>query len=252
MFCGAATILHVHESDVAGRKLRCRSWSCDDCRPLRLDQLRQLALAGRPSTFITLTANIRAFETPDEAAVTLVKAWRSFVQRYNRAHPTNRMAYLCVIEQTKRGWPHIHILARCGYIPQKELSNFMGEHARSPIVDIRRVHRLDHAAAYVSKYVSKGPERFEGTKRYWCTQSWTTEKGETVREGDALYRYSELLDMPLHCAARYVQTLGFRIEWPTETGFVAYPEPGAYWPGQHRRPRDTVPDNPEVPKCLPF
>ena len=77
-----------------------------------------------------------------------------------------------MFEKTKTGWPHLHILCRMPYVPQAWLSRRMGELIDSPVVDIRALHNVRKAAAYVAKYIAKHPHRFEGCKRYWRSQDW--------------------------------------------------------------------------------
>ena len=76
------------------------------------------------------------------------------------------------LKATKRGWPHIHIVARCEWLSQKWLSAQMKKLADSPVVDVRRVHNKSKITAYISKYISKNPHRFTGVKRYWCSRDW--------------------------------------------------------------------------------
>jgi hypothetical protein len=77
------------------------------------------------------------------------------------------MQYLAVVETTKRGEPHLHIITRSGWISQKELSAFMKKHLGAPIVDVRLVKGKKDVASYVTKYISKRPIKLGKLKRYW-------------------------------------------------------------------------------------
>lgn len=182
MFCGDTTLTEHHAGRVEGRRLSCRSWHCDECRPVRLRQLRDIAASGQPNLFITLGSNPNAYDTPDEAAQALVHAWRMVLQRAKRERLLTSIQYLCVFEDFKSGWPHLHILARGPYIPQDWLSDRMAEYCSAPVVWISACRDRRVASRYVAKYISKGPGRFEGCKRYWRSQGYQTQTTEWERE----------------------------------------------------------------------
>lgn len=152
--------------------------------PRRLGQLKRLAASGNPTTLLTLTINPEHYKSFDAAARRLVAAWRLIRQQAKREGLVESIPFIAIFEATLKGWPHLHILLRAPYIPQAWLSQCMAKYAKSPIVDIRRVHSRRGAARYVAKYVSKGPGRFEGTKRYWCSRDWRQEPGQAPPEKD--------------------------------------------------------------------
>jgi len=167
MFCSQWALVKVDFRTATVLPLKCKSWACDECRPGRTKRLVEEAKTGVPTLFITLTSRRRASLTPSQAAVLLVDAWRKVRREYIREHGKGTLAFLAVFEATKRGWPHLHIVARCKWLDQKWLSRRMDELHDSPIVDVRRVHGLRKVAAYVTKYIGKNPHRFTGVKRYW-------------------------------------------------------------------------------------
>jgi len=149
------------------RVLYCRSWTCDTCQPRRRRQLLAQAASGRPNRFITLTARPGSDGTPRERLRMLAHAWRTIVKRLHRLHPLKTIEYMAVVEGTKRGEPHLHILYRGPWIAQRTLSTWMLELTGSPIVDIRAVKNTRNAVRYVAKYIAKKPEQFGTAKRYW-------------------------------------------------------------------------------------
>lgn len=156
--------------ETAGLKvvpLRCHCWNCDECRPARTARLVYEAKTGQPNIFITLTSRNRPDQTPDEAARALAHAWRKVRAEYLREHGKRSLDFLAVFEATKRGWPHLHIVARCKWIDQAWLSARMDALTGSPIVDVRKIKDAKTLAHYVSKYIGKNPFRFQGVKRYW-------------------------------------------------------------------------------------
>lgn len=197
MICGERSIVNDDGDNAIAISLRCRAWTCEHCRPRRRQQLIRLARAGTPNRLITLTASPAIGVSPADRAAKLARAWRIVVARAKRQLKLPALDYLAVFEATKRGEPHLHILARCGFIPQRWLSGQMREITGSPIVDIRKVKSVKHAALYVAKYIGKAPHRFATCKRYWYTQRWTTQSpDEQPRERWGNARW-ELDDQPI-------------------------------------------------------
>lgn len=176
MYCGLATTIIDDGPGIKAFPFKCNCWHCESCFYRRLWSLKELAKAGKPSKFITLTASVKDYDTPSEAAQALVHGWRMLLQRMKRDGIVKEIEYLAVFEETQQGWPHLHILARAPYIPQEYISRYMDKYADSPIVDIRKVYTQRHAAWYVAKYVSKGPGRFEGTKRYFRSKNYVIDQ----------------------------------------------------------------------------
>ena len=172
MYCGDTSLVNTNTWAGTATPLLCKCWTCPDCAPRRKAQLKALAHRGHPTTFITLTASPAAGETPESAARTLVKAWRRIRRELVEKKGMKNPPFIAVFEKTKKGRPHLHILARLPFVKQAWLSNKMRALARSPIVDIRRVRNHRQAAAYVSKYLAKDPTRFSGCKRYWRSMDW--------------------------------------------------------------------------------
>ncbi|MBA7664711.1 hypothetical protein ES703_72774 [subsurface metagenome] len=79
--------------------------------------------------------------------------------------------YIRVIEYTKSGFEHVHLIYRGRFLPQPVLSNLWLEIHQAPIVDIRSVkasrHHLRGAAAELAKYMAK-----EGCRRYSWSWGW--------------------------------------------------------------------------------
>jgi len=164
-------VKHLPEYRYA-RPLKCRSWSCEFCRPDRRRKLLAQAAAGNPTRFVTLTVNPAIGTDPADRLDKLANAWRIIVKRLRRKWPNAEIEYLCVVEETKAGEPHLHILLRSPFIPQALLSSYMAELTGSPVVDIRKVGDVHKAVAYVAKYIAKAPAQFGSRKRYWMTKKW--------------------------------------------------------------------------------
>lgn len=152
--------------------LPCNAWTCDDCNPNRHRKLVAQAIGGIPTKFITLTSRRRDGITPDAAARELAHAWRLIRLRVMRRYRWKALPFIAVFEKTKLGWPHLHILARCGFIEKKFLSDCMNELASSPIVDIQAITQGRQCAAYCGKYCGKATARFGTSKRYWQSRDY--------------------------------------------------------------------------------
>lgn len=172
MYCREPSAVKYGDGWALAVSLPCRSWLCLDCQPRRRAQLIELAAGGAPNRLITITVNPEVGDGPLDRARLLARAWRIVVARARRSVHKEPINYLAVFEATKRGEPHLHILARCGFISQRWLSDQMGNVLQSPIVDIRRIHNVRHAARYVAKYIGKAPHKFGTCKRYWHTKLW--------------------------------------------------------------------------------
>jgi len=102
----------------------------------------------------------------------LARAWRIIVKRLRRMYPRSTIEYLAVVEATKKGEPHLHILYAGPFIAFRTLSSWMAELTQSPIVDIRKIRNPREVVRYVGKYITKKPEQFGTSKRYWSSQHY--------------------------------------------------------------------------------
>lgn len=169
----------------------CKTWACDECGPgKRAEALRLIrhgARVGRimrprdPLRFLTFTypASVdRRFDNPADVRLAsedfreLVKKWR---------HRGRTFEYVRVLERTKRGRIHIHVImwgdyvAKCTDKGRQARGLPTGRGSGSPCycketrpciqklahragfgwVDVRAVRSANVAAAYVAKYLGK-------------------------------------------------------------------------------------------------
>lgn len=214
MYCSEWALVKIQFDHAIVEPLKCKCWTCDECRPGRTRRLVEEAKRGKPTLFITLTSKRRADLTAAQAAVLLAHAWRKVRREYMREHGKGSIPFLAVFEQTKRGWPHIHIVARCKWLSQKWLSKRMKALHDSPVVDVRRVYGVTKVAHYVSKYISKNPYRFEGTKRYWRSLDYLFPEVEDDPDPwDDVPFWHVVMQFWLF-AAQDLQTRGFKVTAP--------------------------------------
>jgi hypothetical protein len=95
--------------------------------------------------------------------------------------------YCRVLEVTKEGWPHYHLLARCQYIPQATLSQFWAEQTASKIVDVRAIRDGQNSVNYCCKYLRKQAYCPFTTRRVsWTKNFFPKTKAEPKTDWDLI------------------------------------------------------------------
>jgi hypothetical protein len=251
--CGEWTgkSLNLVTGEVRAGTIWCKSWSCEYCAPIRKKQLMRQAANGDPDKFITLTSRYRPNEmTPHQAAQELVHAWRMVVQRAKRDKLITTMQYIAVFELTQKGWPHLHILARCSFLAQEWLSARLKEYADSPVCHVRAVKSPKRAAWYVAKYTAKAPEKFQGCKRYWRTLGYdlSPDKRDKCLH-DHFQGYISQTHIT-HVADLYTSH-GYGVEWDSDHSFTATPTEIDFWRLERRKyQRNHSPPYKEQRTCI--
>lgn len=204
-YCQSTSLVNTSQEAHVCVSLRCRSWNCPECAEDRKRGLIAQAHGGQPDTFITLTLRRSADLTVHEAARKIAHAWRLVRLRALReakrditrtptpagAEPPSGwprdghgrvprqvflhgdgLPFLAVMERTKAGWPHLHILLRSKWIKQEWLAAQMAELAGSPVQDVRRIKGRSKVAGYVAKYAGKCAAKIGSAKRYWSSRDF--------------------------------------------------------------------------------
>lgn len=221
--CRQYTLVKHHPEYKLVRCLKCRAWNCDFCAPERRAQLMALAASGEPQRFITLTINPRVGDDPESRLRLLARAWRLCVKRLRRLNPNVPLEYLAIVEETKKGEPHLHILARCDYIPQKLLSSIMAELIDSPIVDIRLIRNQGEVIRYVAKYITKAPKQFGRGKRYWSSRGYELEKPPHLQDPLPEGEWFEVIKRPVDLVLWNLACQGFRFRRQDDETTIAIP-----------------------------
>lgn len=150
----------------------CGRWVCPACSPYRRRKLQVELVDGDPTKFITLGWNASRPESPERARQIMGEQWKLLAARIRRRWPAAKFEYGTVVERFKSGYPHFHILARAPYIPQSWLSQQWDDLVAAPVVDIRAINDQYALAKYLTKYLTKSPERIGTGKRYWFSQGY--------------------------------------------------------------------------------
>lgn len=172
MYCGDATIVNTIGKEKRAVALKCRSWTCPDCYPIRKAGLMKQALSGSPDMFLTLTIQCHPGDNANDKAAMLARGWRLLRLRLMRRYKIKSLPFIAVIEAHKSGFPHLHILLRSKFIPWRDLVALWITVTGSRGVFIERLQRRSKAVAYCSKYAGKAAHKFSRCKRYWCSRDY--------------------------------------------------------------------------------
>lgn len=170
-----------------------------------------MAIKGKPETFLTLTVSEASGPDPVSRCRNLVKAWRAVRLAIIKKYKLKALPFLAVVEAQKSGEPHLHIIARMPYVPQKWIAQQMERLIGAPICWIEEVKQTRKLANYVAKYCGKNPQRFGTCKRYWTSTDWLLvpkEEKQRWKIGDPVVSRSsnsiEEYERTEHCWARIV------------------------------------------------
>lgn len=187
MLCGEILNVKTGHGQKTASVLMCRRWACEYCQPYCRGKVIRAGKDGAPNIFITLTCQPSRYQSPDDAALDMKRAFVLLRRRIFKRYKIKNLPFLVVFERTKKGWPHMHVLARATWIDQSWLSDQLADLIDAPIVDIRRIQDKGRAAAYVSKYVGKDPHGFAGCKRWWRSHNY--DQGENKWEPIIIKNY---------------------------------------------------------------
>lgn len=165
-----------------------------------------------------------------------------------------RLPFLAVMERTRRGTPHLHVIARTSWIDQVWLSKQTAELLDSPIVDIRRIDSPGRVAGYAAKYVGKDPAKIGTSKRYWQSRDFDQRpKQEKWTPGPDDARFERVEKHHKIILAGY-RLRGWLVWWKSRNHAIAY-RPGLSPPslaadgGSTGPPGDEAAPRYGVPAC---
>lgn len=181
---------------------------------------------GAPTTFLTLTVNPAQGESAADRAQDLSNAFKILIKRARRKFTKGEIEYLAVFEETKRGEPHLHILLRAPFIPQRWISETMDELISAPIVDIRRVGHKRNVVRYVSKYLAKGPKPFSNLKRYWSSQGYDLNEERKQNRKDRTDTGWRIWQEPLFIIVEWMQKYHIDAVWHDEHSVTFFTQSG--------------------------
>lgn len=132
---------------------QCQKWECEVCGPEKRRKMIRRIIAARPNKFLTLTTKIHEGKSPrdeyDSTRRSLSVLMREMGQKYGKTE------YVRILEATKRGYPHYHLLLRGPFWPREDIKTRWERLTGAWLVDIRPVKGSKHVAVYVAKYLTK-------------------------------------------------------------------------------------------------
>lgn len=131
----------------------CKRWGCKSCGPRKARKMAYRVESAVPNKFITLTCNPNHMEAPRQVYDRTRRQLSEMAKVLRKK--LGEFEYLRILEVTKKGMPHYHLLARCPYIPQSDLSTIWNELTNAPIVDVRKIQKCDNVFRYMVKYLCK-------------------------------------------------------------------------------------------------
>lgn len=182
--CGTGVILLTDDAtgELFAVPTFCHRWDCPHCGPYRQTKARAQAKGGKPERIITLTTRPRPGMDTEQAVRWIRERWQRLLCRLRRRFP--RLEYYAVTELHKSGWPHLHILTRGCYIPQRMLSAWWLKLTGSFKVHIQRIHKTWKGIAEATKYLLKTARQFHKAaptlpvytmSRKWLPDDWNAD-----------------------------------------------------------------------------
>jgi hypothetical protein len=177
--CGVGSLVYDSESHVDIKPSACRSWGCETCGPVRKAKCEIHMRLGQPDKFLTLTCRPEPDQTPTQRRGVMGKAFAELMRMWHR-HTGRKPEYYVVVEETKRGEPHLHVLMRADPVPQRLIAEWWKKLTGWFVVWVKDVKDASKHARYLGKYLGKGMKRFGASKRYWSSRNWLLPPAEAA------------------------------------------------------------------------
>ena len=181
-------------------KCQCAGYAVNKRKPRRElspeeqeENRRRSALRARKTLVDAVNANFgwarRGFRYGDKSVKFLTLTYKENMTDYARLsgdfdlfkhrleyHLQEKIKYVCVPEQQKRGAWHLHVLLYCSFLPIDTLKRLWNETQGQGGFNVKRVQCVHNVGKYIGKYVGKDFEetdRIAGRRRFWCSQGFT-------------------------------------------------------------------------------
>jgi hypothetical protein len=174
--CGNFYRLQDDGTRIRGVAVRCKQWTCSRCAKDNIRKVRAQIAAGKPTKFLTLTVNPRVGSSPGDRARRASGQIKYLVRAIKREYGLPRLPYWLGVEAHKSGEPHFHLVLRAPYIDKAWLSQRWEELTGAYVVDIGLVRDPTSVGFYLTKYLSKGLEKYAGVQRFRMSRDWIIER----------------------------------------------------------------------------
>lgn len=181
--------LTIDKVYAAAVRTRCKTWTCLGCRETNRNRIMDRMQFGLSQLgtcfFITVTlrtvgkASGNGYMIRDARYV--AKVWRALTYRLKRHYPL--IQWFRIVEVTKKGQPHLHLLVGGLTGTKIEIWRTWRELYRkstggdSYVVDVRHVLSQGGLAGYLAKYLVKNALVWEKLLRLGFSRRWTSSRG---------------------------------------------------------------------------
>jgi len=190
-------------------QVRCKRWGCSHCGQRKMSSFGHRVANAQPNRFVTLTVWTEAYETPRIAYDKTRRAIGQLSRKLRKEF--GEFEYFRVLEVTKKGWPHYHLIVRSPYIPQQTISDYWARLARSKIVDVRKIRRPSDIYRYVVKYLGKQKyipwtnRRVAWSRNFWKDDPFTSGGSLNIADKNFTSDHPETVLWYQYDGARIVQ-----------------------------------------------
>jgi len=190
---------------------RCKRWGCRYCGVRKTTHYARRVQDAEPNRLITLTVNPACWNSPRDAYDGTRRKLGDLNKRLRKE--LGEWEYFRVLEVTKKGWPHYHLVARCPYIPQARISNLWNELTGAPIVDVRKIRKSKEVYYYVMKYLAKQTyiewtnRRCSWSASFFPKDEWTPPESLNIAELDWIEQ-GPVEYLRTHYSGRIIEQIG--------------------------------------------
>lgn len=209
--CNELTAVNGDEFEGQVSMLRCKRWSCPICAPENAKRVRVLCARGNPNKFMTLTINSDDFDCPHEAARFLKASMVKFRRALEASLGIKKLPFLCVFEKHKSGYPHLHLAIRTKYLPWQVLRGIWKRITGAHRIDIRKIDTTGQLYFYMTKYMTKSLEAFEGCKRWWRSHNYDEAPDDEFDNPWARFGITKI-EKRFHLIVTWLQAYGYDLE----------------------------------------
>jgi len=182
--CPTGTLLATRDHGFKLVPAGCHRWACDSCGRKNARKLASRIMRTKARRLITLTLPYQPGADPAEQLDRMNAAWLLLWKRIKRRQGDKAVGYAKIVELTRKGTPHLHIAADCGYLPQRWLSVQWHELSGAAVVDVRRVTTEAGLARYLSKYLTKAVSAVSSRRKYSASRGFLPPYQKTPRPED--------------------------------------------------------------------
>lgn len=204
--CPSPFVISAFEAGTSNRHYfvrPCKRWSCEACCRVKAWTMGLRVNLAKPTKFLTLTCRRTDTMTARQAFDSTRRAVSELAKTIRLSH--DEFEFFRVLENTKAGWPHYHLLCRCDFLPHSMLRSRWKELTGNNILHIEKIHDGPRAQDYVFKYICKQTvieytSRRLSWSRHFFPDKEPTEKHESNLHGWTRHGTSGLFSLSYELA----------------------------------------------------